>query len=84
MILRPSPLFVIISATSPLVIIPAPIFRLSSQLNLQAFATVPQPMTLLSIATITKPIEKSIMLLSMLSKLVFSPIPTKKIGANIM
>ena len=72
----------IMRATSPRVIMPAPIFRQSSQLYLKHFDASPQPMTLLSIATRTKPIENTIMLESTVLRSVSRPIPTKNIGAK--
>ena len=78
------PLLVMISATSPRVIIPTPIFKQSIHLNLQAFAINPQPITLLIIATITNPMAKTILLVSIAEKSVFRPIATKNTGANII
>ena len=79
-----SPFCATIKATSPLVIIPTPIFNASGPLNLQILAIRPQPMILHSNATTTNPIEKSTNSPFRWSKLVFNPILAKKIGPKII
>jgi len=79
-----SPFWDTIRATSPLVIMPTPIFKLSLKLNLQIFAMRPQPMIFVIKATRTNPIEKMIIPASILSMLVFRPILAKKTGPKSM
>ena len=73
-----------INATSPRVIIPTPIFKESDQLNRQSFAIKPQPIILVRRATITKQRLNNRNLPFIAEKVVFKPIPTKKIGAKII
>ena len=75
-----NPFWETISATSPRVIIPTPIFKESGQLNLHALAVRPQPMIFAIRATATNPIEKANRPQSRLSILVFRPMDAKKIG----
>ena len=63
---------------------PVPIFSESRLLKPSSFAQPPQPMTFAISATITKQTLNRISRVSIAPKLVFSPIPAKKIGAKIM
>ncbi len=73
-----------ISATSPRVIMPTPIFSESRTLNLQMRAISPQPMIFEISPTATNAMEKNRMLIFRLSTLVFRPILAKKTGPNSM
>ena len=73
-----------IKATSPRVIIPMPIFKESLKLNLQILAIMPQPTILEPSATTTKARQNSRNFTSVISKEVFKPMLTKKIGAKII
>ena len=73
-----------IRATSPRVIIPTPIFKESGQLKRQTLAISPHPIIFVRRATTTNATLNNRNLVSMAEKVVLSPIPTKKIGANII
>lgn len=73
-----------IKATSPLVIIPTPIFKESDILNLQIFAIIPHPTILETNPTATNAMEKIKILAFKLSKFVFNPILAKNTGPNNM
>lgn len=79
-----NPFCATISATSPLVIIPTPIFNESRTLNLQTRAISPQPTIFEISPTATKAMEKTRMLMLTLSTFVFKPILAKKTGPNSM
>ena len=85
-VIRPTarPAFAVIRATSPLVIMPTPILRESLKLNLQSFATAPQPTILARHATATNAIEKNKSFKFIDAKETLRPMPAKKIGANTM
>ena len=69
-------------ATSPRVIMPTPTLRESDQLKRQAFAARPQPMILVSRATITKQALNSRMVGVRPLMSVFRPMLAKKTGAK--
>ena len=71
-----------INATSPLVIIPIPIFNESIVLKRHKRDTIPHPIIFVINATITKPIENNKMSPFILSMLVLRPILAKKTGPN--
>ena len=73
-----------INATSPLVIIPTPILKLSFMLNLHNLAMIPHPMIFVINATSTKLRENRRIVPSILSILVFKPILAKKTGPKII
>lgn len=79
-----SPFWETIRATSPLVIIPIPIFRESDREKRQTLAISPQPMIFANNATSTKKTEKSRISASTLSREVFKPMLAKKTGPNSM
>lgn len=77
-----NPFWDTIRATSPLVIIPTPIFKESDILNLQILAINPHPITFAIRPTATNATEKIRMLAFKLSRLVFNPILAKNTGPN--
>ena len=71
-----------ISATSPRVIIPTPIWRQLIPLNPHIFPMKPHPIILVTSATSTNAMENQNSPMSILLISVFRPILAKKIGAN--
>lgn len=79
-----NPFCATISATSPRVIIPTPIFKLSGNENLQALAIRPQPMIFVTSATRTKAAENKRMEPFKWSTLVLKPMLVKNTGPKII
>ena len=78
----PRPFWATMRATSPRVIMPTPTLRESPQLNRQSFAARPQPMILVSRATITKQALNSRMVGVRPLMSVLRPMLAKKTGAK--
>ena len=78
------PFCAVISATSPLFIIPVPMIRDSCRSNPSILAQPPHPITFPIRATSVKQMLKRMSLTPIEPKLVFSPIPAKKTGAKII
>ena len=79
-----SPLCATISATSPRVIMPTPMRRVSLPLKPHRRDTAPQPMIFVTSATATNASENSTRSQPIPSILVLSPMLAKKIGAKII
>ena len=79
-----SPFCATIRATSPLVIMPTPIFRESALLKRHTLAMMPQPTILVISPTSTKHTAKSRIDIFISPIFVFNPMLTKKIGPKII
>ena len=77
------PFWATISATSPRVIMPTPTLRESPQLKRQIFAARPQPMILVSSATMTKQMQNSKISGVRPLMSVFKPMEAKNTGAKM-